>query len=79
MIENFPFLVPEAKICDSCRKQLAVESNPDDNSGDKIDSSYVCQQESLKSINQCLQAIRETPVSKKKLVQASYPKEKLTK
>ena len=79
MIENFPFLVPEAKICDSCRKQLAVESNPDNDSGDEIDSSYVCQQESLKSINQCLQAIGETPVSKKKLVQASYPKEKLNK
>ena len=79
MIEKFPFLVPEAKICDSCRKQLTVESNPDNDSGDEIDSSYVCQQESLKSINHCLQAIGETPVSKKKLVQASYPKEKLNK
>ena len=79
MIEKFPFLVPEAKICDSCRKQLAVESNPVNDSDDEIDSSYVCQQESLKSINQCLQAIGETPVSKKKLVQASYPKEKLNK
>ena len=76
MIEKFPFLVPEAKICDSCRKQLAVESNPVNDSDDEIDSSYVCQQESLKSINQCLQAIGETPVSKKKLVQASYPKKK---
>ena len=77
MIENFPFLVPEANICDSCRKQLAVESNPANDSGDEIDSSYVCQQESLKSINHCLQAIGETPVCKKKLVQTSYPKEKL--
>ena len=51
MIENFPLLVPEAKICDSCRKQLAMKSNPVNNSDDEIDSSYVCQQESLKSIN----------------------------
>ena len=54
MIEKFSFLVPEGKICDSCRKQLAVESNPVNDSDDEIDSSYVCQQESLKSINQCL-------------------------
>ena len=79
MIENFPFLVPEAKICDSCRKQLAVKSNSFNDSGDEIDSTYVCQQESLKSINQCLQAIGETLVCKKKLVQTSYPKEKLNK
>ena len=45
MIENFPFLVPEAKIYDSCRKQLAVESNPVNDSGDEVDNSYVCQQE----------------------------------
>ena len=79
MIEKFPLLVPEAKICNSCRKQLAVESNPVNDWDDEIDSSYVCQQESLKSINQCLQAIGETPVCKKKLVQTSYPKEKLNK
>ena len=54
-----------------------MESNPVNDSGDEIDSSYVCQQESLKSINQCLQAIGKTPVSKKKLV--SYPQEKLNK
>ena len=79
MIEKFQFLVPEAKICDSYRKPLAVESNPVYDSGDKIHSSYVCQQESLKLINQCLQAIEKTPVSKKKLVQTSYSKEKLNK
>ena len=51
-----------------------MESNPVNDSGDEIDSSFVCQQESLKSINQCLQATGETPVCKKKLVQTSYPK-----
>ena len=56
-----------------------MESNPVNDSGDEIDSSYVCQQELLKSINQCLQVIGETPVCKKKLVQTSYPTEKLNK
>ena len=41
MIEKFQFLVPEAKICDSYRKPLAVESNPVYDSGDEIHSSYV--------------------------------------
>ena len=56
-----------------------MESNPVNDSGDEIDSSYVCQQESLKSINQYIQAIGETPFCRKKLVQTSYPKEKLNK
>ena len=41
MIEKFPLLVPEAKICGNCRKQLAVESNPVNDSSDEIDSTYM--------------------------------------
>ena len=83
MLEKIPSLIPGTEICDSCRKaelaQLAVESNPLDDQYDELDSSYVCQQDTLKSINECLKSIGETPVLKKKLVQANYPKEKLNK
>ena len=42
-------------------------------------ASYTCQQDQLESINECLKAIGETPVVKKKLVHTSYQKEKLCK
>ena len=41
-----------------------MESDPLDNSGDEFDSTYICQQESLESVNECLQAIGETPIVK---------------
>ena len=80
MLEKVPSLILGAKICDSCRKELAwlaVESDPLDNSGNEFDSTYICQQESLESVNECLQAIGEIPIVKKKLVNTNYPKEKL--
>jgi len=82
MLEKIPSLVPGAKVCDSCRKELAqleVESDPFNNSSNELDSTYICQQESLKSVNECLQAIGETPIIKKKLAYKNYPKEKLRK
>ena len=82
MLEKVPSLILGAKICDSCRKELprlAVESDPLDNSDNEFDSTYICQQESLESVNECLQAIGETPIVKKKLVNTNYPKEKLSK
>ena len=82
MLEKIPSLTPGTKICNSYRKeltQLAVESNPPDDQCDELDSSYVCQQDPLKSINECLKSIGEIPVIKKKLVQANYPKAKLNK
>ena len=74
MLEKVQSLILGAKICDSCRKelaQLAVESDPLDNSGNEFDSTYI---ESLESVNECLQAIGETPIIKKKLVNTNYPK-----
>jgi len=46
-----------------------VESDPFNNSSNELDSTYICicQQVSLKSANECLQAIGETPIIKKKL------------
>ena len=58
MLEKVPSLILGAKICDSCRKELArsaVESDPLDNSGNEFDSTYICQQESLESVNECLE------------------------
>ena len=56
-----------------------MESNLDESCDDDVDSSYTCQQDQLESINECLKAIGETPVVKKKLVHTSYQKEKLCK
>ena len=56
-----------------------MESNLDESCDDDVDSSYICQQDQLESINECLKAIGETPVVKKKLVHTSYQKEKLCK
>ena len=55
-----------------------MESNLDEScDDDDVDSSYTCQQDQLESINECLKAIGETPVVKKKLVHTGYQKEKL--
>ena len=69
MLEKFPSLTQGGKICDRCRKQLAVESNLDESCDDDVDSSYACQQDQLESINECLKAIGETPVVKSWSVQ----------
>lgn len=92
MIEKLPSLKPEGRICDSCRKQLAGEETPVDESSDvdidnvdeipldgSLDDSYTCQHEQLVSINECLKVIGETPIVKKKLVHTGYQKEKLSR
>ena len=48
-----------------------MESNLDESCDDDVDSSY------MDSINECLKAIGETPVVKKKLVHTSYQKGKI--
>ena len=82
MLEKFPSLTQGGKICDSCRKQLAqipVELNLDESCDDDVDSSYTCQQDQLESTNECLKAIAEIPVVKKKLVHTSYQKKSYVK
>ena len=80
-IEKIPTLTQRGKICDSCRKEIAVYTAPNvlDGSFDDSDSSYSSQQANLESLNECLQAIGETPVVKKKLVHKSYSKQKINK
>ncbi len=92
MCEKLPSLSLRAKVCDACRKKLAQVTEARAESPDQFESSQEdagassqleedvsYQHKSLESINQCLSAIGETPVVKKKLQQAKYPKEKVKK
>ena len=91
MCEKQPTLTLRNKICDSCRKQLAKIPSKEIESTESCESSHdvsVCghlehsdfhNKESLESLNQCLTAIGETPVVKKKLQQIKYPKQKIKK
>ena len=71
------------KICETCRKQLSkvpsteVESLESVESGQEASVDELSAFESLESLNQCLGAIGETPVVRKKLQQAKYPREKI--
>ena len=87
MIEVIPSVKAGGKICDGCRKELTpltvkldnlsvnMHEEPLDESCDNpcndLDNDYVCPQD-LESINQCLKAIGETPVVKKKLAHTSF-------
>ena len=90
MCEKLSSLTLGAKVCDACRKKLAQVPVARSESTDQFESSQEdagassqeevsYEHESLESINQCLSAIGETPVVKKKLQQAKYPKEKMKK
>ena len=74
--------------CDACRKELSRVPIAATESADLFESSEDVaasthpaeetsyQLESLKTINQCLSAIGETPIVKKKLQQTKYIQEK---
>lgn len=83
MCERAPSISLGSKICDDCRKKLAkVPTTPQDSSASESESEsevYVDTSESLASLNQYLSAIGETPVSKHKLHQVKYSKEKIQK
>lgn len=72
-----------SKICDNCRKKLAkIPTTPQVSSASEYESEndvYADTSESLASLNQCLGEIGETPVSKHKLQQTKYPKQKIKK
>lgn len=70
-----------SKICDDCRKELAkvpktISSESELESGCEV---YVDVSEPLASLNQYLSEIGETPVSKLKLQQTKYSKQKVRK
>lgn len=78
MCEKLPTLAPGAKICDDCRKKVAMmptleaEFEPPLESGEEAcASSYSlcedvnCPLEPLESVNQCLTELGETPIVKK--------------
>ena len=90
MREKLPSLPLKAKVCDDCRKKLTVVPLPRSESEEVLESSeedsascegeeVFYQQESLQPVNQCLTAIGETPIAKKKLQQVKYRKQKLKK
>ena len=70
-----------SKICDNCRKKLAkIPTTSQVSSASELESEsefYADTSESLASLNQCLGEIGETPVSKHKLHQTKYPKQKI--
>ena len=76
-------LTLEDKICDNCRKKLADMSSATESSEEDVEvggtENVLQEEESLDPFNQCLSAIGETPVVKKKLQQVKYPKEKIKK
>ena len=90
MCEKVPSLTLGAKICDDCRKKVASIPTPEAESETPLESSEeacasshslyeeVCSPHvSLEPVNQCLNALGETPIVKKKLQQVKYPKEKM--
>ena len=88
MCEKVPSLTLGAKICDDCRKKVASIPTPEAKSETREEacaSSHSLYEEvysphlSLEPVNQCLSAIGETLIVKKKLQQVKYPKEKLKK
>ena len=91
MREKLPSLPLKAKVCDDCKtkkKSVAplprseseevVESGEEDSANSEYEEIFY-QQESLQPLNQCLTAIGETPIAKKKLQQVKYFKWKLKK
>ena len=83
MCEKMSTLTLEDKICDNCRKKLADMSSATESSEEDVEvggtENVLQEEESLDPFNQCLSAIGETPVVKKKLQQVKYPKEKIKK
>ena len=83
MCERAPSISMGSKICDNCRKKLAkIPTTSQVSSASELESEsefYADTSESLASLNQCLGEIGETPVSKRKLHQTKYPKQKIKK
>ncbi len=92
MIEKFPTISLGEKICDECRKQVGRSSipkaaSPFDEEAEKetlfLSDPDFCSpplpQRQFKTVNQCLEAIGETPLAAHKLSQVKYPKQKMKK
>ena len=77
--ERTPSISMGSKICDDCRKNLANVHTTISSDSESGSEAYVDVSESLVSLNQCLSEIGETPVSKRKLKQTKYSKQKIDK
>ena len=65
-----PLPRPESEEVVKSSEEEVVESGEEDNASSEHEVFY--QQESLQPLNQCLTAIGETPIAKKKLQQVKY-------
>ena len=89
MCELFPSIMPGDKICDDCRKKVAKYSPPQppsDSSSESdrtalppIEMLQVDTCESLRLVNQYLDTVGETPITKRKLQSKKYSKQKVGK
>ena len=79
MCERTPSISMGSKICDDCRKKLAKVHTNISSDSESGSEAYVDVSESLVSLNQCLSEIGETPVSKRKIKQTKYSKQKIDK
>ena len=91
MCEKLPSLSLKAKVCDDCRKMLAktplprseseemIESSQEDSDASSEREEVYYQHELLQPVNQCLSAIGETPILKKKLQHVKYRIQKFKK
>ena len=89
MCEKVPSISPGEKICDSCRKQLAAESEqqslPQEQSDSSPESDVVSPTDemfghplaTLAVANEHLDTIGETPLTKRKLRSKRYRRQKL--
>ena len=89
MCEKHPQIQRGSKICDTCRKKLAklseastLDLEPDLSpltQSDSSDSEVIEEEEcdSLYLVNQCLEDLDETPITKRKLRTKKYSKRKL--
>ena len=91
MCEKTPSILPGDRICDSCRKELTTVSLPHPSDSFVSDSEsdgtisppdedvHVDTGESLMIVNQCLDTIGETPLTKRKLQYKKKSKQKIEK
>lgn len=84
MLEDFGGLPKEAKICDSCRKQLtALKNNQEANEtcadDCETDPNFSSKSEVIETLNASLQELGESPINKKRVEYQPYALKKIKK
>lgn len=86
MCENFDDLSKEAKVCDSCRKQLTTVKNKEeaneaseDNCKMETDQTFSSTTEVIETLNASLHELDVSPLDKKKIKSKAYASNKVQK